>query len=96
MLSSAVLRDLRLQRGVSQAELARRVGISPAAISAYERERRQLSREVAARIIDALGDDLCKTDRLDPHEQGRRLVEVLELAEALPYRPRPLAQARRS
>jgi transcriptional regulator with XRE-family HTH domain len=96
MLSGAVLRDVRLQRGVSQAELARRVGISPAAISAYERERRHLSREVAARIIDALGDGLRITDRLDPHEQGRRLVEVLELAEALPYRPRPLAQARRS
>ena len=28
---------------------------------------------------------------LDPAEQSRRLVEVLELAEALPSKPRPLA-----
>jgi hypothetical protein len=32
---------------------------------------------------------------LDPVEQARRLRDVLELAEALPYQPRPLASARR-
>lgn len=31
---------------------------------------------------------------LDPEVQARKLVEVLTLAEALPYRPRPLATAR--
>lgn len=28
--------------------------------------------------------------KLDPRRQGELLVDVLELAEALPYRPRPL------
>lgn len=31
---------------------------------------------------------------LDPEVQAGKLVEVLTLAEALPYRPRPLATAR--
>jgi hypothetical protein len=32
--------------------------------------------------------------RLDDERQGRLLAEVLELAEALPYRPRPMARPR--
>jgi hypothetical protein len=51
--------------------------------------------ETAGRLIDAMGFDVTFRARLDPEVQGRRLVEVLTLAEALPYRPRPLATARR-
>ena len=39
---------------------------------------------------------LCSTVALaDPTTQSRRLEDVLTLADALPYRPRPLSVARR-
>ncbi len=50
---------------------------------------------MASRIIEALGYAVKFDFVLDPSEQARRLHEVLELAEALPYEPRPLAAARR-
>jgi transcriptional regulator with XRE-family HTH domain len=80
---------------MTQAALARRVGLPTTVISAYECGRRQPSLKVAGRIIDALGYDVRFVRRLDPVVQGRKLVDVLLLAEALPYRPRPLATARR-
>ena len=94
-LTSARLRELRLSAGMTQAALGRRVGLPTTVISAYECGRRQPSLEIAGRIIDALGYDVRFARRLDPVEQGRKLVDVLLLAEALPYRPRPLARARR-
>ena len=95
MFTHQTLRDLRGQVGLTQAEVARRVGIPATVLSAYERGRRQPSLEVAGRIVEALGFDVRFTKRLDPEVQGRRLVDVLTLAEALPYRPRPMGRARR-
>jgi transcriptional regulator with XRE-family HTH domain len=95
MISGATIRELRLQTGRSQREVARAVGLPATVLSAYERGRRQPGLEVAARIIDALGFKLRFVRSLDPRVQGTRLADVLRLAEALPYRPRPLAKARR-
>lgn len=95
MLSGSTLRELRLRAGLTQAEVARRVGIVPTVLSAYEREGRQPSLEIAGRIINSMGYDITFRRRLDPEVQARKLVDALELAEALPYRPRPLATARR-
>jgi uncharacterized protein len=95
VLSVNTLRDLRRRAGVTQAEVARRVGIPTTVISAYECGRRQPSLQVAGRIIAALGFEVRFSAHLDPEVQSQRLVEVLTLAEALPYRPRPLAKARR-
>ncbi len=95
MLSGQTLRELRHRAGLTQVEVARRVGIPATVLSAYECGRRQPSVETAGRLIDAMGFDVTFRARLDPEVQGRRLVEVLTLAEALPYRPRPLATARR-
>ena len=75
--------------------MATAVGIPATVLSAYERGRRQPSLAIASRIIDALGYAVKFEFVLDPAEQARRLREVLELAEALPYEPRPLASARR-
>ncbi|MFM7125657.1 MAG: helix-turn-helix domain-containing protein [Actinomycetota bacterium] len=94
MLSGKALRDLRKQAGLSQVEVARRAGMVATVLSAYERGRRQPSVEIAGRIIEVMGYDITFVRRLDPEVQGRRLVDVLMLAEALPYRPRPLATAR--
>ncbi|MFM8483759.1 MAG: helix-turn-helix domain-containing protein [Actinomycetota bacterium] len=94
MLSGKALRDLRKQAGLSQVEVARRAGMVATVLSAYERGRRQPSVEIAGRIIEVMGYDITFARRLDPEVQGRQLVDVLTLAEALPYRPRPLATAR--
>jgi transcriptional regulator with XRE-family HTH domain len=95
MLSGETLRDLRLRTGRTQVDVATQVGIAASVLSAYERGRRQPGLDVAGRIIEALGYRVQFVPRLDPEVQARTLVDVLTLAEALPYRPRPLARARR-
>jgi transcriptional regulator with XRE-family HTH domain len=89
------LATLRHRTGRSQVDVASAAGIPASVLSAYERGRRQPSLGAAAHIIDVLGYAVKFDFVLDPCEQARRLREVLELAEALPYEPRPLASARR-
>ncbi len=95
MISGTDLRELRLRTGRSQRDVAAAVGLPATVLSAYERDRRQPGVDVASRIIRALGFKVRFVPALDPQVQSRRLEEVLRLAEALPYRPRPLAKARR-
>lgn len=49
------IRRLRTDRGVGQAELARRIGISPSALSQAERGVRGVSGETVLRLWEALG-----------------------------------------
>jgi transcriptional regulator with XRE-family HTH domain len=70
------------------------VGIPATVLSAYENGHRQPGADVAARIVEALGYRIHFEPALDPVEQGRKLEEALGLAEALPFRPRPMATAR--
>jgi transcriptional regulator with XRE-family HTH domain len=79
---------------LTQAELAERAGIVPTVLSAYERGRREPGADTFLRIVAAAGFEPTWVRHLDPAVQGRRLVEVLELAEALPFRPRPMPRAR--
>ncbi len=95
MITGEILAMLRRRAGRTQAEVAETIGIPASVLSAYERGRRQPSLANASRIIDALGYSVKFDFVLDPAEQARRLHDVLELAEALPYQPRPLASARR-
>ena len=95
MLSGDSLRSLRRRSGRTQADVAAAVGIPASVLSAYERGRRQPGLEIAGRIIAALGYRVEFVRTLDPVVQARRLADVLTLAEALPYAPRPLAKARR-
>jgi hypothetical protein len=44
--------------------------------------------------VRAAGFEPSYLRRLDDHQQGRLLTEVLELAEALPHRPRPMPRPR--
>lgn len=71
------------------------MGIPVTVVSAYERDRRQPAVDVAMRIVTALGYRVDVVAMLDPAVQARRLEDVLTLAEALPYRARPLVKARR-
>ncbi len=95
MITGEILAALRRRAGRSQTEVAAATGIPASVLSAYERGRRQPSLANASRIIDALGYSVKFDFVLDPAEQARRLRDVLELAEALPYQPRPIASARR-
>lgn len=88
------LADLRRRAGLTQAEVAGRTGIGTTVLSAYERGRREPGAETFLRIAAAIGFEPAWVRRLDPAVQGERLAEVLDLAEALPYRARPMPRAR--
>lgn len=94
MEASKLLKDLRVRAGLTQAEVARRVGIPSTVVSAYERGRREPSFEVVRRLVGAMGFAIHVDGRLDPEVQARKLADVLQLAEQLPYHPKPLATAR--
>lgn len=77
--------------GLSQAELARRAGISRSVLNVYLRGRREPGADALVRLAAAAGFDLEPTKReppVDAERAGKILVQVLELAEALPFRPR--------
>jgi transcriptional regulator with XRE-family HTH domain len=94
--AAVTVREARRQAGLSQVELAARAGITPSVLSAYEHGRRQPGADVFLAIIRAAGFEPTYVRRLDDRRQGRLLAEVLELAEALPHRPRPMPRERRS
>jgi transcriptional regulator with XRE-family HTH domain len=83
---------IRAQSGLSQAELARRAGLPRSVVNAYVKGTREPGADSIARLAAAGGLEL-KLDRrrppVDAERAGRILVQVLELAEALPFRPRP-------
>ena len=78
--------------GLSQAELARRAGMPRSVVNAYVRGKREPGADALARLAAAGGFDLTLVSRrppVDVERASRILVQVLELAEALPYRPKP-------
>jgi transcriptional regulator with XRE-family HTH domain len=88
MKASEILR----RSGLSQAELARRAGMSRSVVNAYIRGKREPGADALARLAAAGGFDLTLSPRRPPVDVDRAskiLVQVLELAEALPFRPRP-------
>ncbi len=60
----AALLEARLRSGRSQAEVARKVGISKASVSNYERGLYKPSLSIAARLAESLGVDLVPPDAL--------------------------------
>lgn len=95
MIDGPTLRVLRKRTGRTQQDVAAAVGIPASVLSAYERGRRDPGLRMASRIIDALGFRAEFVEMPAAKEQGEELIEVLGLAEALPYEPRPLARVRR-
>jgi len=90
--SAGLVEEILRSSGLSQAELARRAGLPRSVLNAYLRGRREPGADTLARLAAAGGTELTITPRkgpLDSERAGRILVQVLELAEALPYRPRP-------
>jgi transcriptional regulator with XRE-family HTH domain len=90
-VASELIAAIRREGGLSQAELARRSGIQRSVISAYEHGHRQPSVAALARIAGAAGRELNvgpASEDLALEHAGNVLVQVLDLAEMLPYRPR--------
>jgi transcriptional regulator with XRE-family HTH domain len=90
-LAGDLIREIRQESGLSQAELARRAGMPRSVLNAYERHHRQPGVDALARIARAGGMEVRlgpPADRIDSDRAGRILVQVLDLAEALPSRRR--------
>lgn len=88
MLASEILN----RSGLSQAELARRAGMPRSVVNAYVRGKREPGADALQRLATAGGLELTLSPRkppVDVERAGKILVQVLELAEALPFRPRP-------
>jgi transcriptional regulator with XRE-family HTH domain len=88
MTANEILR----RSGLSQAELARRSGMPRSVVNAYVRGKREPGADALARLAAAGGFELSLSPRVPPVDVDRAskiLVQVLELAEALPFRARP-------
>jgi transcriptional regulator with XRE-family HTH domain len=87
----SLIAEIQRRSGLSQAELARRAGIPRSVLNAYLRGGREPGADALLKIAAAGGMDLRLDHRrppVDPDRASRILVQVLELAEALPFRPR--------
>jgi transcriptional regulator with XRE-family HTH domain len=83
--------EIQSRSGLSQAELARRAGLSRSVVNVYLRGRREAGADTLARLAAAGGLELGlipKRPPVDPARADAILTQVLELAESLPYRPR--------
>lgn len=88
--SAALVAKILRRSGLSQAELARRAGIPRSVLNVYLRGHREPRAEALMQIAAAGGYELSLEERrapVDAERAGEILVQVLELAEALPYRP---------
>lgn len=88
----SIVGEILAGSGLTQAELARRAGMPRSVVNAYVHGKREPGADALARLAAAGGFDLMLTPRRPPVDEERAsriLVQVLELAEALPFRPRP-------
>jgi transcriptional regulator with XRE-family HTH domain len=94
--SAASLIEEILQRsGLSQAELSRRAGIPRSVLNVYLQGHREPGADTLLRLVAAAGFGLHPVLReppVDAKRAGEILVQVLELAEVLPFRPRAEVQ----
>lgn len=89
---ASLAEKIKTQSGLSQAELGRRAGLPRSVVNAYLKGSREPGADALARLAAAGGFELQLGRReppVDAERAGRILVQVLELAEALPFRPRP-------
>lgn len=91
MTSVSLAKEIQERSGLSQAELARRAGLSRSVVNAYLKGSREPGVDALARLAAAGGFELRLGRRkppVDAERAGKILVQVLELAEALPFKPR--------
>jgi len=83
-----LIKKARERSGLSQAELARRAGITRSVLNAYEHGKRQPGADALVAILAAAGFDIDLRPRIDKERNARILADVLELAQRLPYKPK--------
>lgn len=88
-VAAGLIREIRRESGLSQAELARRASLPRSVVNAYEHGAREPGVEALARIASAAGLEV-RVER-PPNwgelaRAGRILEQVLDLAEVLPGR----------
>lgn len=91
MNAAQMIVSAREAAGISQAELARRIGVPRSVMNVYEHGKREPGADVLLHIIAATGNEIefkPRDDRTSLEHAGDILKQVIELAEALPYRPR--------
>lgn len=92
MASAAdTIREARRLAGISQRELARRVGVTQPVVAAYESGRTQPSVAQLDRLVRAAGVVLdlgLRPIGPDPVAAGRTIIDLLHLADRLPQRHR--------
>jgi transcriptional regulator with XRE-family HTH domain len=83
-----LLRRARTRAGLSQRALAGRAGTSQSAVAAIETGRKEPTVATLQRLLAATGSVLVLADSEQEvlRRRGRQLVDVLHLAEALPFR----------
>ena len=89
--SAGLVGQILRESGLSQAELARRTGIPRSVLNVYLKGRREPGADILIRLAGAAGFSLGLEPRkppVDPERASKILVQVLGLAEALPFRPR--------
>jgi len=89
--ASVLIQEALDKSGLTQAELARRAGLPRSVLSAYLRGHREPGADALLRVVTAAGGRLEIAERkppVDPERAGKILIQVVGLAEALPYRPR--------
>lgn len=92
------LRGLRERAGLTQAELARRAGLTTSVLSAYENGRREPRVDVFFRLVELAGFDISYDERPDAdprwsvvpdaEEKASVLERVCGMASELPQRDR--------
>lgn len=90
--AAALVEEIQRRSGLSQAQLARRAGLPRSVVNVYLKGNREPGADVLARLAAAAGLEVGLAPRrppVDPERASRILVQVLELAEQLPFRPRP-------
>lgn len=96
MRAADAIKQARHQAGLTQRALADRAGTSQATLSAYEAGRKQPAADTLRRLLAACGQRLSiepaqsvvvRVADEELADRGRRLVQVLDLADALPSSP---------
>ena len=77
------IRDLRKTRKLSQAELAERLGISPAAVSQLETGRMKISDRIADRIWEEFGVEVTGTEERKPARKPKPRRAVIYIQSPL-------------
>jgi transcriptional regulator with XRE-family HTH domain len=87
--AATLVRQARLDAGLTQRELAHLADTSQPAVAAVEAGRKQPTVATLTRWLEAAGAGLAleSADDRRLRRRGEELVTVLRLAQALPYRP---------